>query len=522
MHRHSLAIIPGLCTIMAAGLASAAQDQPPPLFGDWHYLMPEGWRDSPRSQSNDPCDTVPRLNYTETSVFMPVNQPGGGHGGPQYGDGRWMNWFANCFATHLDEAGAPIGLIIRNRNCPFPYAADGRRTTPHALADALDNLPKLDYLILDLEAWDDTGYAIVELNANEIVRLVRSHPNPRIANAYIGNYGDSPNRTDEATIFPRHRDRTVHTSGTSAPFDRHAFYHSNFNLAMPVAYPLEIFSRHSDADFQGGNATPNDRAAIFWGPLERVSAAARDLPEGDLLMPWMSNYVKASTSGSNYHAPAPPMEDIEALSQHVRMRGAKSFVIWTSSDGNTHHPYIDYDVYRSIALGAWDAIDPIFEMTRTVEFVNLETEKTSPVQWSAVRAGSTIQILISNLDASEPRKCELPFIGGLPAYSPEIGPGEHLLMTVDIDPAVRDFNADGTVNNDDFLAFVMSMMQGEASYPNAVGGSGGDWRDLNSDGMLDLRDLIQVATARVTGAFESYADDRRSGFDDLGGLNGDK
>lgn len=518
MNGRDLALIPGLCAALTMGFTASGQDEPPPLFGDWHYLMPEGWRDAPRSQGSDPCESVPQLNYLESSIFLPVNQPGGGHGGPQYGDGRWMNWFANCFAAHLDEAGAPIGLIIRNRNCPFPYAAHGHRTSADALPEALDKLPKLDYLILDLEAWDDTGFAMVEMNAAEIVRLVRSHPNPRISNAFIGNYGDVPNAVDEAVIFPRHRDRSVYTTGETIPFNRYGFYHQNFNLAMPIAYPLEIYSRHTDAEFQGGNATPNDRAAIFWAPLERVSASARELPEGDLLMPWMSNFVRASIGGDEYHAPAPTLEDIEALTQHVRMRGAKSFVIWTSSEGNTQHPYIDYDLYRSIAIGAWEALDPIFDATERVEFVNLETEKTSPIQWSAVRAGSEIQILVSNLSDTETLRCDLPLIGGLPALSPPIGPGEHALLNYDIQPAVRDFNADGTVNNEDFIAYVTSIIHREAAYPNAVGGAGGDWRDLNADGLLDLQDIIMVATARVTGAFESFADDRRGGNGD--GLSG--
>jgi hypothetical protein len=508
---------PALCTALAAGIASTAWASPPPLFADFHYLMPDGWTDTPRSRGGDPCETVPQVNYDGSPMLMPVNQPGGMHGGPRYADGAWMSWFANCFAQNLDAAGAPIGLLIRNRNCPFPYADDGRATHPEALAEALDALPKLDYLIMDLEWFgDESGYEIVRRNSEEIVRMVRSHPNPKISGAFIGNYNDSPNARDEAAIWARNKDRTQIRYADHDPFDKQAFYHNNFNMAMPQAYPLEIYSVHSEDWVDRGNATPNDRAAIFWAPLERVSAAARELPAGHVMVPWISNYVATPHSPSLYHAPPPTWEDIEALTLHIRLRGARSFVIWTSSDGTTHHPDIDYQLYRETAIGAWRTLDDLFSRTRTVEIVNLETEKTSPVQWSAVRAGDTLQVLVSNLDETESHACPLPLIGGVPAMSPPVGPGEHLMLTYEIEPAVRDFNGDNTVNGDDFFAYLMSFLHQSSEYPNAVGGAGGDWRDLNSDGLLDLRDLIRIATARVNGEFESFADDRRSGGTGLG------
>lgn len=497
-----------VCALAAACSAQALNDTPP-IFGDWNMVMPEGWRSTQRGSGNDICEHVAPVIYDDPNVYTPINQPGGEHGGPTYDPGGWMSWYATCYADFQDDAGAPTALLIRNRNCPFPYSANGAQTTPDALATALDTLPKLDYLYMDLEVWSGVEPAMVQLNAAEIVRMVRTHPNPRIAGAFIGNYADVPNRYDQAWIWPGRRDRTNSYTPDDGRWDRHAFYHALFNIAMPVAYPFELFSRHSETSIQGDSATPNDRAAIFWAPLERVSASARALPEGHVLIPWITNYVPSNGNPDTDHAPPPTLEDLIALAQHIRMRGARSYTIWTPNDGATDHPTIDYRLFRDSTMAAWSALDPYFEAAGPVEFLNLETDKAAGVQWSAVRTGRQILMLVSNHLEHDSARVELPLIGGLPARSVEVAAGAHRMLSLQCEPAVRDFNRDETINDADFTAYVTAYTASLADNPNRLGGFGGDWRDIDGDGSVGIGDLMLVAQAYWDGEFARFADDRR-------------
>lgn len=431
---------------------------------------------------------------------MPINQPGAAHGGPGYEPGSWMADYAVCVAKRMDRIGAPVGLIIRERNCPFPYGNPGP-IDPLAVETALDNLPKLDYLLMDLEPWGENGDEMVRRNVEEIYRLVREHPNPRISSAAIGNYNDWPGMTDEASIWPSKRNRTEDTSFNSDAWDRDAFYKTFLNVAMPVAYPYEAYSRHSDTAIQGENITPNDRAAIFWAPLERVSVAARNLLPGNLLIPWVSNFVDANAPPAFYNAPPPSEADIRALVQHIRLRGAHSFIVWTSDNGRTSHPDINYGEFRAIAIDAWAELDEFFDSSENHEFLNLETDKKSGMQWSAVRAGSEIKILVSNLHQSRAMAAPLPPTDGLPSHTPMVEPGEHAVFTYTLDPAVRDFENDGDIDANDFVVFISALRGNSRETSNSVGGRGIDPRDIDASGQVDLMDVIAIANAIREGKF---------------------
>lgn len=494
-----------LGTLVLTASAGVAGENSPPIFGDWWYIMPDGWQSVEASAGWDPCVHVPRLNYDNPATYLPVNQSGGGHGGPVYGDGVWMSWYAQCMANQLNRVGAPIALMIRNRNCPFPYAAGNQVTTPDALPQALEALPKLDYVLMDLEEWGQQGSAWMQANAAEITRLVRTHSNPRSSDAFIGNYSDWPGVRDEAMIWPGKRDRTNYRSGQDDRWDRDRFYHDHFNVAMPNAYPYEVYSRHSEERLQRGNHTPNDRAAIFWAPIERVSAAARNLPRGHKLIPWISNYVDFNGHEEYYHAPAPSWEDLEAMVQHYRLRGSTSYYIWTPNQGATHHPTLDHDSFSELAIEAWRMLDPLFEDAGRVEFLNLETDKQSGLQWSAARAGSTVWVLVSNLHHELEQSAALPLIEGLPTTTPAVAPGEHLLLSYEVDPAVRDFNGDGEINPSDFISFITSVQNARAVdlAANTVGGLGTDPLDVDGSGLVDLIDVVAVSDAFTAG---KYAD----------------
>lgn len=401
-----------------------ASDAPPPIFGDWWYYTHPNMQQMRKPKSGDPCLAVPRFDYPKANTYVPVNVPGGAHGGPTYLPGGWYSWFARCYTEHIAESGAPVGILIRERNCPFPYATNGHATSPREVEVMLDTIPRLDYLFMDLEPFGDDGVEAVRRNVTEIVRLIRSHPNPQINNAFIGNYEDWPGTRNEALIWPNVRDRT----NIRGEWNRDEFYREHLNVAMPIAYPYETYSRHSHRAIQKDDVTPNDRAAMLWAPVERVSVAARNLPEGHLLIPWVSNFVEYEKGGDVYNAPPPSREDLEALIRHLRLRGAYSFMVWTANRDQTDHPTINHQQYRELAMNAWRTLDPAFPEGEPVRVLNLETEKTSGVVWSGIAGRTRAWVLVSNLG---PRAAtvELPTgIAGLPRNTPSVPPGQHRLF----------------------------------------------------------------------------------------------
>lgn len=488
----------------------AMAEEPPPLFGDWYYMMPENWLDPAFTNTHDRCNAVwESVVYDDEVSYVPVNQPGGGHGGPSYEGGNWRSDYAVCVSRTLDLMDAPVAILLRNRNCPFPYGRGEQYYDPSVLENALNNLPKLDYLLMDLELEYSEGGEMLRRNVEEIHRLVRTHPNPRIRNARIGNYNDWPGESDPAMIWPSKRDRKSLTQSGANGWDRDAFYSQYFDVAMPIAYPSEAFSRHSDEVIQGESKTPNDHAAVFWGPLERVSMAARSLPDGHMLIPWITNYLQHTGGTQYYHAPPPTEEDLRMLVQHYRLRGARSFMIWTGDNLNTHHPWIDYETFRELALDAWRELDPIFENGTAVEFLNLKTNKTSGLQWSGIRTGSTVYITVSNLHHELAQSATLPAMDGLPAETPLVGPGEHETFVYTLDTAARDFDSDGDIDTADFIAFITAMRTGQNQTTQTVGGKGVGPLDIDTSGIIDLGDLIAVGSALRDGKFSRPAPDQR-------------
>jgi len=400
---------------------------PPPIFGDWWYTNPVTMRATPKPKEGDPCDVVERVDYRTPVMYLPVPVPGAAHGSPGYDDPNgWYAWYARCYAEALDRAGAPIAVLIRERNCPFPFNTNGRPTSPQQVPRMLDALPKLDYLLMDLEPFGEATHEDVVRNIEEIVRLVRSHPNPRINRAFIGNYNDYPGASDDSVIWPDRRDRT--RLARHDGWDRDGFYRDNLNVAMPAVYPHRTHSGHTNERTQRGETAPNPRSAIFWAPLERFSGAARALPDGHLLVPWVSNYGSQESQEEDYDAPAPPREDLEAIIQHLRLRGAHSFMVWTSDKEKTNHPTIDYRAYRTLAIESWARLNPLFEAGGEAKFLNLATAKQSGVQWSGAIVGGRAWVLVSNLGESESVRVDLPAIPGLPAQTPPVPKGAHRLF----------------------------------------------------------------------------------------------
>jgi hypothetical protein len=419
----------------AAGGAEASTSRrieggglPPPFFGEWWYIYPESMRQSGSPRAGN-CSDVRPFEYRSVNTYVPISVPGGQHGGPSYSPGGWYSWYARCFAHELDRVGAPLAVLIRERNCPFPFtdSAAVRTTSPGEVAAMLDAVPKLDYLIMDLEAVGGGTPDDVERNIREIVRQVRSHHNPRVRNAFIGNYQDWPGARDESGISERQRDRA---SLGHWGWNRDAMYRRYLNIAMPGAYPYAAYAKHTDpASMREAPTAPNDRAAMLWAMLERVSTAARNLPDGHLLIPWITGYSPYSGKGDGFDAPPPPHSDLEATVRHLRLRGAYSYMVWTPTRRHSGHPAISKDEFVELAMRAWSTLDPLFEQADgPVRVLNLSTEKPSGVQWSGVHAGSRVWVMVSNLGDSDEVRVPLPRIAGLPESTPPVPRGEHRLF----------------------------------------------------------------------------------------------
>lgn len=399
---------------------------PPPIFGDWWYKVPDSMRLASKPKTGNPCDALTQIEYRTPATYLPVNCPGGMHGGPSFVPTANKSWYAKCLAEELDRLGAPVAVLIRERNCPFPFNTGGNPTSPGEVAQMLDALPKLDYLLMDLEPYGEGTPADVVRNVEEIVRLVRSHPNPRVADAYLGNYDDWPGKTDEWRIFPKTRDRT--RSWRDGSWNRDAFYRENLNVAMPPVYPHRVHSRHTHAGVQRGPVAPNNRAAMFWAPLARLSEASRHLPDGHLLIPWITNYGTKDEHNKHYNAPPPPRADLEALVRHIRMRGAHSYFIWTSNPTQTSHPTINHESFKTLAMDAWRTLDPLFESGDEPRVLNLDTEKASGVQWSGIASGERVWVLVSNLGQEDGVTVDLPDLPGVPDRSPPVPRNAHRLF----------------------------------------------------------------------------------------------
>lgn len=420
-----------------------------PILTDWNYQVRPTHRGAdgrslPSRPPANPAAWLPEFEFTEPSSFVPMPQPGAQHG---LGFDGWMSWAVNEKMQQVVDSGAPVGFLLRNRNVPFPYHTEGKPVDPNALNAALNSLERLDYVFMDLE-FDP---AMVERNVNEVVRIVREHPNPRINQAYIGNYEDYPGIADNAQPWGHRRDR----SRVQGSWDRDKMYtNTGMNVAMPAAYPYESYSVHADSRHQRlKGSTPNLRSAMVWAPIERVSEAKRNLPEGHLLVPWVTNFVKYSQPDPNrmYFGPPPPVEDLAAIISHIRLRGANGFVVWTGNSGQTHHPSVDYTEYRQLTLDTWRLFDKLLPVGTPASPMNLVDAKTSGIIWSGMITAERAVVLVSNLSGNgAATQVKLPPNIGLPEQTESVEDGAHRLFVYELSlyPPASDPGTAGTDSSD--------------------------------------------------------------------------
>ncbi|QQE13041.1 hypothetical protein JD969_06160 [Planctomycetota bacterium] len=301
------------------------------------------------------------------------------------------------FWQEQHDIGGIVGVMLRNDTGPYDGTKD-KDALSKIINWMSDNDIELDYVFSDFES--DTTWE----NVDAMISLIRNHPNPLINKAKIGQYsafaapvdlsrhwnnmqnpdpaerknGHTPNRVKEHGLFMKAAQFNVDVSG--------------LNVAMPNPYPYEYFSVHSGSYIWDDYKTPNVRSSVFWAPIERLSSAKKNLPEGQVLIPWIAGFV----SWDNYDAPEPNVEDRKALLQHMRLRGADGYYSLASGI-----PSLTNSEYRLEMKAAWEELDGFFDSTSDSEYLILDTDKTSGVIYSAVRKGNVIRCLVSNLSDAD-------------------------------------------------------------------------------------------------------------------------
>lgn len=325
-----------------------------------------------------------------------ANRPTGYLYGPENGYGNFLPADVNAEAA----AGRKATILVRWRDETSPAPT----TT---LATFLSQVTKLDYVMADLEGSDVASH-----NA-WLISTVRSAISANVKNAFIGNYGQMPGTYDASVWSVNGRDTTArdtryHAAGPNGS--------AGLQIAMPIAYPYSYYTYHVSSSIQGANVCPNARSAYFWAPLEHVSTAARALPSGHKLIPWIVDFndFLNQTTLMPYIVPVnqfPTVADNESSVQHYRLRGADGYYVWAYGNVKKPMPQAhNYNVawqnytggrdYEDKMRLAWNALDTAIDATKVNSILNLGTNKVSGVQWSGVRSGNSIKLLVSNLNTT--------------------------------------------------------------------------------------------------------------------------
>ena len=329
------------------------------------------------------------------SQITPVPKPGA------YRD--WDNYRYTTLYDRALEEGRPVGVYLQCFTYPLGNNLYEENKAPDALLNTMDYLSglsngRLDYVFMEFEPCYEN---IENANAAEAVRQVRAHTDSRINQAKLGCYDYFPCNEVTWKQYP-----SLNSAENLQTFNN-AYSSSGLNVAMPSLYPLEYYEVHASSYSWGSNVSPNERSALFWAPLEKLSQVKKALPAGHELIPWVNDVVQSLNNG--YSTNPPEKEDNAALLQHVRLRGADGYYGFRTMacemddgsplTGDYYAAMYDTDEYRYDMLVAWTALDWLFRGVdkEGVEILNLETSKTTGFEWSAMETDNGVAVLLSNL-----------------------------------------------------------------------------------------------------------------------------
>jgi hypothetical protein len=356
----------------------------------------------------------------------------------------------------------------------------------------------IDYVFGDLEGYYPEGdwsnlYALV----NEVrATAVGEH-------AGIGNFAWYPGAVDLSADYSKYADRrTVNQYyGTAASNGL-----AGLTVAMPVAYALQAYNLHADDPSWGASwwqnsglpdslissltynqqaavgspyFSPNERAAMFYAPLEQVSLAKRNLPRGQQLIPWVSAFQSSTGVPALQPGMVPTLQDNEAMLEHLRLRGVDGYYGFgfdglpayqgTYSDGS---PFSAPPLHEYVAamITTWHAMDWFFGLPTRVRNItadgplNLFTFKNTGgtyvdpggrnggIEWSGYQRGNRVLAVVSNLGNGTQAASGVgagasgnwgsvfaSLSSNLPSQSPLVPPGNHLVVQYLTDPTLLSF-----------------------------------------------------------------------------------
>jgi hypothetical protein len=320
-------------------------------------------------------------------------------------------------------------------------------TVPHALADTLAWFQKqgypIDYVFADLEGNTPEGdWSNVNALLSEVRRTAVG------AHAAIGNFDWSPGRVNLAADYPWYADRRTISRLYGAAASNGL---AGLTVAMPVAYTMQSYELHASDTASWGAAwwqnsklpeslltslsynqratvgspylSPNERAGMFYGPLEQVSLAKRNLPAGHQLIPWVSAFQSQRDVPRLPRGMLPTLEDNKAMLEHLRLRGADGYYAFGLDGSQNEGSYVDgfpftvppSRTYAAAMAPTWHALDWFFALPVAVGNVaadrplNLYTFKNTGgtfvdpggrnggLEWSGYQRGNRVLTVISNL-----------------------------------------------------------------------------------------------------------------------------
>ena len=325
-----------------------------------------------------------------------------------------------------------------------------------------EDAPKIDLLLTVVEETGMGGIGQTHQEIDEIIEIVRQNPNPAINQMRIGAYVNFPGNIDISQRWPHLENRTLESD----------FYlNSGLSVANPSCYPYMTLSSHTSGVFLiplGGGKfedrrSPSKRSALFWAPIEKVTVAKKSLPEGHLLIPYVSGYV-VHPNVSAYGAPVPARSDIITAIKHMRLRGAdgyrRTFKFLDAPDvhtefdlhkGSTNHWWYSHNSwikqysdtqYSNDLADAWASLDPYFgnekfsRINSEPDPGNRYSEKTSGFIYSGIRYVNSVLFLASNTGRTQNFSVEYNDRFNLNVVTPPVpatGPGNGIADHPDAD-----------------------------------------------------------------------------------------